>query len=185
MGNGLRYSVGIDPGATGAIVGIVINPDKSYSLGCVTDIKDLGKPHRMCKDGSTYLEIFRELLDYMTDGSYMSFHVAIEKQQYLPKFGRQGGKSAFSLGQNYGYLRGLLAANEYINEVVDEVSPKTWQSVIYGAGGAYIEDTKKRSIAFCKKLLPELQTTGARGGLLHGRSDAALIALYAARGLWK
>ncbi|GHS90278.1 hypothetical protein AGMMS49957_15910 [Synergistales bacterium] len=182
--NGLRYTLGIDPGATGAIVGIVIRPDKSYYLSDVIDNEDLYK-RILTDDGLTPLETFRILLANMTSGAFESFRVAIEKQQYLPKLGRQGGKSAFTLGYNYGYLRGALACADYVDEIVDEVPPQTWQRIIYGAGDAYIEDTKARSIAFAKKLLPELETTGARGGLLHGRSDAALIALYAARGLWR
>ena len=93
----------------------------------------------------------------------------------MPKGGRiQGGKSAFSLGVNYGIWQGVLKglAVETIT-----VPPTAWQRYVYGSGA--VGRPKERALRRAKELFPDMPLVpdGCRVER-HGRADAALIALY-------
>lgn len=151
------YAIGIDPGATGAVVVLDI------WTKCVVRVFDWnGNPD----DVASELRGFGD-----------SFAV-IERQQYMAKGGHvQGAKSAFSLGENYGTWKGILAG---LRIEYQTVPPQAWQRYAFGSG-AVCGDTKERSLVRAKQLLPDLELVpyGARTPH-HGRSDAGLIALYAA-----
>lgn len=151
------YAIGIDPGATGAVV--VLEP---RTKGVVRVFDWSGEPETVAAE-------LRGLGD--------SFAV-IERQQYMAKGGHvQGAKSAFSLGENYGIWKGILAG---LRIEYQTVPPRAWQRYVFGSG-TVCGDTKERSLMRAKQLLPDLELVpdGARTPH-HGRSDAGLIAFYAA-----
>ena len=114
---------------------------------------------------------------YARDTMGTSIIVAIERQQYIPKDGRrQGGKSAFTLGENYGRWLGLF---EGFGLEVVTVPPQTWQAYIYGGRVVTGIDSKTRAIELAKTLIPDLPLCPDRcRAPRHGRADAGLIALY-------
>ena len=150
--------VGIDPGATGALVRL--------------DAKDL-KVRGVWDCPQDDVE-WRELMECL-NWDTPPWLAVVERQQYMPKGGRmQGGKSAFSLGVNYGIWQGVLKglAVETIT-----VPPTAWQRYVYGSGTA--GGPKERALRRAKELFPDMPLVpdGCRVER-HGRADAALIALY-------
>ena len=154
--------VGIDPGATGALVWLDAK-----------DLKVRGVWDCPQDDGE-----LRELVECLNWGDSWSVRprlAVVERQQYMPKGGRvQGGKSAFSLGVNYGVWLGMLCA--VVVEVIT-VPPAAWQRYVYGGGA--VGDPKTRALRRAKELFPDMPLVpdGCRVER-HGRADAALIALY-------
>lgn len=150
--------VGIDPGATGALVWLDAKELKVHGIwDCPQDNVEWG-----------------ELVEYLNWGTPPRLAV-VERQQYMPKGGRvQGGKSAFSLGVNYGVWLGVLYA---VGVEVITVPPAAWQRYVYGNGA--VGDPKTRALRRAKELFPDMPLVpdGCRVER-HGRADAALIALY-------
>ena len=153
----LQYAVGIDPGSTGAVV--ILEAETKRCVFVADFEEDLD-------DISLFLKAHRP-----------SFAV-VERQQYMAKGGRaQGAKSAFSLGENYGLWKGLLQG---LDIPFQTVPPIAWQKYVFGSG-TVCGDTKERSIRMAMRLLPDLPLVPAGGRTQrHGRSDAGLLALYAA-----
>ena len=150
--------IGIDPGATGALVWLDSGTLKV--LGVWDCPKDEAE--------------WRELVECLNWDTPPRLAV-VERQQYMPKGGRmQGGKSAFSLGMNYGVWLGVLSA---VGVEVITVPPTAWQRYVYGGGA--VGDPKTRALRRAKELFPDMPLVpdGCRVER-HGRADAALIALY-------
>jgi hypothetical protein len=84
-------------------------------------------------------------------------------------------KSNFSFGYNLGVVTTIAIAS---NVMVDKVTPKKWQKFI----GVTVkgDGIKKDVAAIATRLYPDAHIYGPRGGLLDGRSDALMIAHYAA-----
>jgi len=163
-------AVGVDPGKTRAIVAIGQHKDKR-AFCFVMDNQDFEED----QDGAEAVERLKYRL-FARNTMGTSIIVAIERQQYIPKDGRrQGGKSAFNLGENYGRWRGLFEG--FGLEVVTP-PPQTWQSYVYG-GRVSTADTKTRAVERAKTLIPDLPLCPDRCRTpRHGRADAGLIALY-------
>ncbi len=84
-------------------------------------------------------------------------------------------KSNFSFGWNVGEVN-LIAKMSKV--MVDRVTPKKWQKFIgVKEKGPAI---KKEVADIALRLYPTAELFGPRGGLLDGRSDALMIAHYAA-----
>lgn len=154
---GACYAVGIDPGSTGAVVIL-----EAETKRCV------------------FVADFEEKLDGISLflKEFCTSFAIVERQQYMAKGGMaQGGKSAFSLGENYGLWKGLLQG---LDIPFQTVPPVAWQKYIFGSG-TVCGDTKERSIRMAMHQLPDLSLV-PKGGRAprHGRSDAGLLALYAA-----
>ena len=152
------FVMGVDPGATGAFV--VLKADRCPSFYCLGD----GPKNDADWQGSILL--IRELRPRLA---------VLERQQYMSRDGRrEGGKSAFSLGENYGMWLGALAA---LGVETVTVPPSAWQKYVYNGGAT--GDPKERSLRRARELFPKLPLIphGCRTPR-HGRSDAALIALY-------
>lgn len=98
--------------------------------------------------------------------------VVLEKVHSMPK---QGVKSSFSFGMNYGVWRGILAASGLPWELV---TPQAWQKgLIVKSDGA---DPKLRSLAVARRYFSK------QGELFKrkkdaDRADGALMALHAQR----
>lgn len=150
--------VGIDPGATGALVWLDAEGLKVHGIwDCPQDNVE-----------------WRELVECLNWGTPPRLAV-VERQQYMPKGGRvQGGKSAFSLGVNYGVWQGVLYA---VGVEVITVPPIAWQRYVYGSGA--VGDPKTRALRRVKELFPDMPLVpDGRRAERHGRADAAMIALY-------
>ncbi|MDR1514075.1 MAG: hypothetical protein LBS45_00135 [Synergistaceae bacterium] len=151
--------IGVDPGATGAIVGL--NQDGSVYF-CM-DHKDLDT-RKLC-----------DLITVYPTDECVKIAV-VERQQYMSKGGReQGAKSAFSLGKGYGFWVGFFDA---LGIEVLSPRPQEWQHYFFGPG-TVISDPKERSVREARRRLPDLELIPPRCRVpSHGRADAALIALY-------
>jgi len=164
-------SIGVDPGKTGAIV--VIGQHNDERAFCfVMDNEEFEED----QGGADAIDRLRHRL-HTRNTMGTSIIVAIERQQYIPKDGRrQGGKSTFSLGENYGRLRGLFEG--YGLEVVT-VPPQTWQGYVYGGRVVAGIDSKTRAIKRAEEIIPDLPLCPDKCRVpRHGRADAGLIALY-------
>ena len=149
--------LGIDPGATGALV----------MLGAeVLEVLDVWN----CPKDVVEWQVYRDCLQRLEPKL-----AVVERQQYMPKGGRmQGGKSAFSLGVNYGVWLGVLCS---VGIETITVPPAVWQRYVYGSGA--VGDPKERAIRRAKELFPDMPLVPSGGRTeRHGRADAALIALY-------
>lgn len=93
--------LGIDPGASGAIV--------------VLDGRDGIDIIKLCETEADIGEFVRR---------YVGGHAFIEVVHSMPK---QGVASSFTFGRSYGFLRGLLAG---LQIPFDEVRPQAWQKAM-------------------------------------------------------
>lgn len=87
----------------------------------------------------------------------------------------QGVTSMFNFGKNYGWIRGVLDAN---NIPIIDVTPQKWKSFF-----GLIGKEKKDSIELCKKLYPDvslLRTPKCKTNH-DGMAEALLIAEYGRR----
>ena len=105
---------------------------------------------------------------------------ALEKQHSFPRDGHVG---AFTLGEHYGTLKGLLIMGGIPFE---EVPARTWQNYFFGGPDRRRRSwTKTMSVSIAEELYPEgeFRRKGRRGRsiLLHGRADAVLVAEYLRR----
>lgn len=93
---------------------------------------------------------------------------AIEKVHAMPK---QGVRSVFTFGENYGAWQGVLAALHvpYITP-----TPQQWMRGLVDKKAG-----KSANVATAKRMFPEVNFHGPRGGARDGRADALLIAWYA------
>ena len=82
-------------------------------------------------------------------------------------------KSNFNFGKNVGILHGLIRG---LKLPLDLVQPKKWQKE-FGCKTKG-KDLKKEIASICRRLYPECDIYGPKGGLLDGRSDALGIAHY-------
>ena len=99
-------------------------------------------------------------------------------------------KATFNFGGN---VREVNLIPQLVQIPIDKVRPKEWQKFIglvtpknlSGSANASKRKTyiKKEVSAIASRLYPEAELKGPKGGLLDGRSDALMIAHYAARTL--
>ncbi len=148
----LDNCIGIDPGKSGGIVAIFNDGVEAFKMP----------------------DTERDLWDlFSTIEGYCSETFAyIERVHSMPN---DGGRAAFTFGQNYGMLRAFLIASEIPFE---EVIPQKWQKfwslpTLKSCGGS---KTKKKNIhkAKAQQLFPKIKVT-------HAVADALLIAEYGRR----
>jgi len=145
---------GIDPGSNGAIC-VLDQTDSTYIAFC-----DLNK-------STTYdiaIWLFNQKVTY----------IWIEDVHSL--YG-MSAKSNFIFGKNLGMV---TTVSEIISKgdssKIRTVTPKIWQKHIgVTSKGKHI---KKNVADIAKKLYPNVDIHGKRGGLLDGRSDACMVAYY-------
>lgn len=147
--------VGIDPGATGAAVILWDFPGlvDRYDWGSVAGV-------------SSWLNSVK---------GAGRLHVALEHVHSMPK---QGVKSMFSFGMNFGMWQGLLTAHGIPYQLVP---PQTWaKGLLLKSDGV---DQKHRALAFCERRFPDLRPmyAGMRGGVRWGVVDALCIAEWLRR----
>ena len=145
--------VGIDPGATGALVGIT--PEMKVEL-----------IHPF--DG------WKSAFDCMRNLSQTQCAVLFEKVGNMPREGKQGGNSIFTFGKNTG---GWVSLLEGFRIPYEEVPPQKWQKSILGSIPA--GTSKARALEFARKRFPTLDLKYAvSNGKQQGIVDALCMAVY-------
>jgi crossover junction endodeoxyribonuclease RuvC len=140
--------IGVDPGKTGAVA--LIHEDGEL----VADWP--GSP----AGAADILTAWR--LEYRVE------LVALELVHSMPK---QGVKSTFTFGQNFGQWEGILAALRLPHVLT---RPQEWQRGLVRLSDG--PDTKARSLAAARRLFPDAELSRKRD---HGRADALLLAWWA------
>lgn len=143
--------MGIDPGKSGAIA--VIGEERQ-----IMELKPFSK------DG--YKRIMRDYGGY--DVVCCLEHVAA-----MPG---QGVTSMFSFGENFGWIQGMLEANDVSYQLV---RPRIWKK------DYSLNDSKQQSTEACRRLFPDVgnrlhRTDGSRKDD-DGLAEALLMAEYARR----
>ncbi len=129
--------IGIDPGASGAMVRRAIAYDDGHEL--IDSIK-------LCE---TERDIYEWLVCY-ADRAHIT-RAYIERVHSMPK---QGVASSFKFGQNYGFLRGILIASRIPFE---EVTPQKWQKAL----GCMSKGNKNVTKAKAQQIFPTIKMTHA------------------------
>lgn len=139
--------LGIDPGNNGSLC-ILDNRQISF-----IDYKD---------------KALRGYIQHIKDLNKDNIVVAVEEVNSMPK---QGVKSTFTFGTNYGLIQGMLQALE-IPYIL--VKPQIWQKKLLIPA----KSDKKKIASIILNIYPNALIYGVRGGLLDGRSDSLCIAHY-------
>ena len=146
--------IGIDPGASGALCALLAKQNKMIFKDTTED------PSKLI-----------EWIDQIKTG-YNLRVIMIEDVHSLPLV---SAKSNFSFGYNLGVITTIAMA---CNVMVDKVPPKKWQKF---AGVKEKGPAIKKEVAeIASRLYPNAVLHTPRGRLLDGRSDALMIAHYAA-----
>ena len=141
-----RIYIGIDPGKNGGI-GFIYN-ETAYCRRCPATVFEMAEELKTC-------------LDLAPD---ITKKAIIEVNHSMPK---QGVKSVFSHGENYGKWLGILAA---LNIPYVQVSPGKWMNH-YGTQPKERKDRKNNLKHLAQQRFPELKIT-------LNTSDAILLANY-------
>lgn len=132
--------LGIDPGASGAIVALEIG----------------GEVVSLIKNSETPADVAAWLREQVSDKRAYAF---IEKVHAMPQ---QGVSSTFKFGTSYGFLVGLLVANQV---QYHEVTPQVWQREMH----CLSKGDKNRTKQAAQARFPLQKVT-------HAIADALLIA---------
>ncbi len=144
-----RVYIGIDPGKSGAIAAIVEYRDEVF----VHWTKNSETEHDLSEwCGSVKGDAVDEHFAY------------IENVHATPQM---GVTSAFTFGDNNGFLRGLLTAHQIPFE---KVTPQKWQKVM----GCLSKGDKNVTKAAAQRIFPREKIT-------HANADALLLAEYCRR----
>lgn len=148
--------VGIDPGKKGALAWIHVfdNPNIPDSFGFVPF------------DRKEYINTLMEL------GPSYDIKCCVEQVHSLP---REGVRSVFSFGQNYGWIMGVLEALEIPYQTVP---PNKWKNEF-----GLLRADKAQSVEVCKRLFPTaiLKRTERCKKDDDGLAESLLLAEYARR----
>jgi len=154
-----KYSIGIDPGLSGAIA--IISPESLNIFDMPTmTVERNGKAKRQVSAS--------ELAEMLYLYSGRDCHVYCER---VSAMAGQGVTSVFSFGRSFGMIEGILAA---FKMPVTFVPPATWVKAVGRGQG------KDASRARAMELFPSDQDQFKRVKD-DGRADAALIAYWGSR----
>lgn len=145
----LKFFLGVDPGSSGSIAVLDVNGD-------IVDCCALKNT-----DGDV-TEFVRTVTERATCVA------TLESVHSMP---RQGVKSTFTFGANYGFVRGVLTA---FAVPVTLVSPAKWQGEMQCKSGGDKNVTK----AAAQRIWTSFRIT-------HANADALLIAEYGRRIYWR
>lgn len=146
--------MGIDPGASGGVA--VLSAD-----GCMSTA------HAMPYTDQDLYDILR-----MPEGpSNLSVLVCLEKVHSMPK---QGVRSTFTFGVNYGKIRGMLTCLKYS---IREVSPTVWQKFFINS---VRDEDKTKHKNRLKQVAQQMYPSLTHGSKITLKTcDALLLAHYA------
>jgi crossover junction endodeoxyribonuclease RuvC len=162
--------IGIDPGLDGAIAALL-----PTGLGFTLRIVDMPVIKAGKKRKTDIPELARLLANYAPGAT----HFGVELAHSYP---HQGVASCFSFGHGLGVIEGILGALGHSYELV---SPQRWRRVMLAdfQAAATPAERKAQSVQAARRLFPQGQFVGPRGGALDGRADATLLAEYQRRAL--
>lgn len=148
--------IGVDPGKKGCLTILHNNGNiKFFDWPKNNNIK-------------TYFDNIACYIDESGEGVKLS---VLERVHAMPG---QGVSSTFSFGVNYGMW--LTFFTVYPLSFIT-VPPQTWmKGLISKADGI---DTKAQTYITAKRLFPNAELTGPKGGRLDGRADSLLMSHYA------
>lgn len=152
-------------------------PDEEQDANC-SDIAFMGVDPGA--KGAAALLIGNDILfiDWNKSESYLAglirgwhekYKIEICLLELVHSMPKQGVKSMFSFGTNFGIWRGILATLG-IRTILE--SPQTWMKNLVSGEG---------SMPVAQRLFPNAPLLGPRGGELDGRSDSLLMAYVARR----
>lgn len=148
--------IGIDPGKSGCLAILTANR-KIYF-------------HDFPKDGSM-LDYYEEIDDRLETKNLNVIMAVLERVHAMPK---QGVSSMFTFGANFGGWQTWLLMKKFPHVLVP---PQTWmKGYVSKADGP---NTKQCVAVACKKLYPDANLQGPKGGYKDGRADALMMAHYA------
>lgn len=148
-------AIGIDPGKSGALAVIYSDEQNNPIRVKVIPFEELS---------------YRDLLATCTDSRVVC---CLEKVGAMPG---QGVVSMFNFGLNFGFIQGLLVANNIPYQLVP---PQTWKKEFSLSGD------KQKSIDVCKRLFPGINLLATQRSRKEndGMAEAVLMAEYARRKL--
>lgn len=150
--------IGIDPGITGAIA--LIDTD-----ACTIALADMPvEPYLKSRKIVANAELMAMLSRVGPD------HVFLEEVGIMPG---EGAVGAFAFGRGVGRLEGVVDAMAIART---SIRPQEWKARMN------VKADKKLAVTRAKQLFPSAAPhfVGPRGGLLHGRAEAAMIGLFGA-----
>ena len=151
------YTIGIDPGKTGAIAAV----DGDGAVAWTWTLKD--RTHR-------------DIIDLLS--AHADCPVMIERQYAMHG---QGLSSTFTIGYGYGVLTGIV---ESLGMPLHLCRAQDWQRVMLaGEGKASGPALKRLYVSVAERIWPMISFRGPRGGLDDGKAAACLIAEYGRRTL--
>jgi len=152
--------VGVDPGNSGALAFL----DTEKCLVRLVDMPTIEfettKKRVMIDEHAIVAELQQ----------YSLYHIYMEEVYASPQM---GVVSAFNFGEGKGKLEGIAAA---LQIPMTQVKPTQWKKDMR------MPADKRQSVARASQLIPNAAPyfKGPRGGLLDGRAEAAVLALYGA-----
>lgn len=166
-----RCFLGIDPGASGALA--FIDPDCAEPSGALLEVRDLPYYKVRTKPGKggrnrSVLDV-AGLVAILTDPPYRLSHIFYEEQIAGP------GQSPVALATTFRNLGALEATFAHLGIAHTPVLPAQWKASLLRG---FPKGDKGASVHRVLKFFPKAPVRGPRGGLLHDRAEAILIALY-------
>lgn len=159
-----RRVIGIDPGATGAVVALDLCSEAPHRRPAVFDmpVVEVARGGRSCREvhAAGLVTLFETLREQEPEAL-----VVIEKVHAMPG---QGVTSMFTFGRAAGVVEGVVLATGFR---ILWVSPTEWRRAMRVRTG------KDAGRLRASELLPEAQHYLTRKSD-HGRADAILLALY-------
>jgi hypothetical protein len=155
--------VGHDPGKSGAVAAI----DEHKRVLALGDVPlALGEV-----DGLAFSKLFPVGAIVCIEKNHSRSHEDKHGRRVVPA-------SDFSFGRVSGIAEGICYAKGIVPHMV---SPQSWQRTMLL--GLPARNTKDASIQMAKRLFPSTQSMlyGPRGGEIHGRADALLLAEFCRR----
>ncbi len=152
----MKYCLGIDPGATGAVAWM---SEDLQDYGAMRWKEDIASTAQMFKDRILAQDLVIVL-------------AVLEKVHSMPK---QGVVSSFKFGSNFGAWQAMLAMAG-IPFVL--ITPQKWQKATWDSDRKG-KTTKQMSVSMVQRMFPEMNLTPGRTRVEHsGIADAALMAWY-------
>ena len=136
-----KVYLGIDPGISGGIAAIRLHKDGTKLIHASKCARDL-------------IELANTLRIYIAGVKPENIHIVIEQVHSMPK---QGVKSTFTFGVNYGAWMGILGSLEL---AYDKIRPQQWQSIYDKSDfGPEYRDRKNGLKNLAIKLFPNTKIT--------------------------
>ena len=147
----MTFFAGIDPGQGGALAIVSSDMQEAFVWDFPGSIEAAG-------------DLLRSVM--------LDHHPALTSIEKVGAMPKQGVTSTFTFGQNYGAWLGALASLQMAHILV---TPGKWQKALLDSSPG---DTKERSLSMARRIFPAVELSRKKD---HGRADALLLALYAAR----